>query len=252
MVRNKNQFVVGTNNIIHTKTTIGTLLNGRSPIKKTRKTGESDSSSGSNNSSAAAAAASTSHGGVVRSGSATTLTVASSAGTFIYQHPPPRAGSSGSLPSSSSSSTASSSPRSSVHKQNFYIVSYPIVLLFNILRALLYQLFIIFKYIFTAGTRIVYRPVRLRRADCKLELVTDDGGGHRLQQQQQLIGANEIIQMSSAAGAPVKSSSPGPGDPLLAKQKHHHRRAFEYISKALKIDEENEGETERDESQKKD
>lgn len=36
-------------------------------------------------------------------------------------------------------------------------------------------------------------------------------------------------------------SGPGPGDPLLAKQKHHHRRAFEYISKALKIDEENEG-----------
>lgn len=37
------------------------------------------------------------------------------------------------------------------------------------------------------------------------------------------------------------NSGPGPGDPLLAKQKHHHRRAFEYISKALKIDEENEG-----------
>uniref|UniRef100_A0A146L6H0 Spastin n=1 Tax=Lygus hesperus TaxID=30085 RepID=A0A146L6H0_LYGHE len=31
------------------------------------------------------------------------------------------------------------------------------------------------------------------------------------------------------------------GDPLLAKQKEHHRRAFEFISKALKIDEENEG-----------
>lgn len=43
--------------------------------------------------------------------------------------------------------------------------------------------------------------------------------------------------------AQVKSSGPGPGDPLLAKQKHHHRRAFEYISKALKIDEENEGKT---------
>lgn len=38
-----------------------------------------------------------------------------------------------------------------------------------------------------------------------------------------------------------RNSGPGPGDPLLAKQKHHHRRAFEYISKALKIDEENEG-----------
>ncbi|KAK6635788.1 hypothetical protein RUM44_001042 [Polyplax serrata] len=34
---------------------------------------------------------------------------------------------------------------------------------------------------------------------------------------------------------------PGPGDTLLVKQKQHHRRAFEYISKALKIDEENEG-----------
>lgn len=41
--------------------------------------------------------------------------------------------------------------------------------------------------------------------------------------------------------AQVKNAGPGPGDPLLAKQKHHHRRAFEYISKALKIDEENEG-----------
>lgn len=39
----------------------------------------------------------------------------------------------------------------------------------------------------------------------------------------------------------MRNTGPGPGDPLLAKQKHHHRRAFEYISKALKIDEENEG-----------
>ncbi|KAG5890189.1 hypothetical protein JTB14_010652 [Gonioctena quinquepunctata] len=44
--------------------------------------------------------------------------------------------------------------------------------------------------------------------------------------------------------AQVRTTGPGPGDPLLAKQKHHHRRAFEYISKALKIDEENEGQKE--------
>ncbi|XP_065168768.1 spastin isoform X3 [Atheta coriaria] len=42
-----------------------------------------------------------------------------------------------------------------------------------------------------------------------------------------------------------RNSGPGPGDPLLAKQKHHHRRAFENISKALKIDEENEGQKEQ-------
>ncbi|XP_024936042.1 spastin isoform X3 [Cephus cinctus] len=41
-----------------------------------------------------------------------------------------------------------------------------------------------------------------------------------------------------------RPAGPGPGDPLLAKQKHHHRRAFEFISKALKIDEENEGQKE--------
>ncbi|WAR20546.1 SPAST-like protein [Mya arenaria] len=35
--------------------------------------------------------------------------------------------------------------------------------------------------------------------------------------------------------------SPGPADPALAMQKHHHRKAFEYISKALKIDEEDSG-----------
>ncbi|KAL4238170.1 hypothetical protein ACF0H5_002882 [Mactra antiquata] len=35
-----------------------------------------------------------------------------------------------------------------------------------------------------------------------------------------------------------KARSPGPADPLLVTQKHHHRKAFEYISKALKIDEE--------------
>nr|CAD7572144.1 unnamed protein product [Timema californicum] len=44
---------------------------------------------------------------------------------------------------------------------------------------------------------------------------------------------------------PKHPTGPGPGDPLLAKQKHHHRRAFEFISKALKIDEENEGKLSR-------
>ena len=41
--------------------------------------------------------------------------------------------------------------------------------------------------------------------------------------------------------AMARPPQPGPGDPLLAKQKHHHRKAFEYISKALKIDEEDQG-----------
>ncbi|ESO97992.1 hypothetical protein LOTGIDRAFT_143345 [Lottia gigantea] len=38
-----------------------------------------------------------------------------------------------------------------------------------------------------------------------------------------------------------KPNSPGPSDPAFSLQKHHHRKAFEYISKALKIDEETPG-----------
>lgn len=80
-------------------------------------------------------------------------------------------------------------------------------------------------------------------------------------QQQQLI-VNETSKAAAAAAAAIVNNKvgdcesvsteamnsprlppgPGPADPLLAKQKHHHRRAFECISKALKIDEENEGE----------
>lgn len=120
-------------------------------------------------------------------------------------------------------------PRASVHKQNLYIVSFPIIFLFNILRSLLYQFFVVFKYIFSASTRFVYRPAR--RKECTLEVIVSANVDGELP----LINGDEIVQMATP------KAGPGPGDPLLAKQKHHHRRAFEYISKALKIDEENEG-----------
>lgn len=163
MVRNKSQI---------------TINNGKSPVKKSRKNGDSSDTSASTN-------------------------------------------------DINSIASADETPSSSVHKQNIYIVSFPIIFLFNILRSLLYQLFVIFKYIFTASTRIIYRPVR--RKECNLEVVHTSDGQH-------IINGSELVEMSTP-----KQSGPGPGDPLLAKQKHHHRRAFEYISKALKIDEENEG-----------
>uniref|UniRef100_A0A1Y9HAL7 Spastin n=1 Tax=Anopheles farauti TaxID=69004 RepID=A0A1Y9HAL7_9DIPT len=194
----------------------------------------------------------------------------------------------------------------SVHKQNLYIISFPVIFVFNVLRSLLYQLFIVFRYVYNFTTKVVYKPVR---KECGLEIVinTDHGNHHHhhhrhsshsihtstphhsqeqqqhqqhqqqhqqqqqqqqqhqyslLQQEQQTNGGdsqqqtahplqcshsgvlvnNEGREMSiqrSASGSQV-----GPGDPLLAKQKHHHRRAFEYISKALKIDEDNEDQKE--------
>ncbi|XP_067617497.1 spastin isoform X2 [Eurosta solidaginis] len=170
---------------------------------------------------------------------------------------------------------------SSVHKQNLYIVSFPIIFLFNILRSLIYQLFCIFRYVYGASTKVIYRP---HKRDCNIEIVvgsnksfqslqTDNSIGNEIGRNQlveknsrnsalatyplvggcssgAIVGNNAAVggqqrfrstQQLEMSGRGNTSSSPGPGDPLLAKQKHHHRRAFEYISKALKIDEENEG-----------
>ncbi|XP_049317174.1 spastin isoform X2 [Bactrocera dorsalis] len=168
---------------------------------------------------------------------------------------------------------------SSVHKQNLYIVSFPIIFLFNILRSLIYQLFCIFRYVYGASTKVIYRP---HKRECNIEIVVGSNKSFQNSRNENSLisesDKNQLVQYhsrnSSLATYPLgggtgigvgnnstvsgqqryrsaqqldmsgrgnPSSSPGPGDPLLAKQKHHHRRAFEYISKALKIDEENEG-----------
>ncbi|XP_033163210.1 spastin isoform X2 [Drosophila mauritiana] len=145
---------------------------------------------------------------------------------------------------------------SSVHKQNLYVVSFPIIFLFNVLRSLIYQLFCIFRYLYGASTKVIYRP---HRRDCNIEIVVQNSSKEQQQslnhpselnregdgQEQQLSNQPQrfrpIQPLEMSANRPGGGYSPGPGDPLLAKQKHHHRRAFEYISKALKIDEENEG-----------
>ncbi|XP_023953287.1 spastin isoform X2 [Bicyclus anynana] len=115
----------------------------------------------------------------------------------------------------------------SVHKRNLYVVSFPIIILFNLLRSILYQLFIIFKYLYSASHRFIHKP--RKNGECNLEVVVKDG-----------VVSTEIAHSEDMS----YGNNVGPGDPLLAKQKHHHRKAFEYISKALKIDEENEGQKE--------
>ncbi|CAH1363704.1 hypothetical protein MTP99_000038 [Tenebrio molitor] len=110
----------------------------------------------------------------------------------------------------------------SVHKRNLCIVSFPIIFLFNILRSLLYQIFVILRFVYCSSSNYL---IKKRQFECE----SNQGGS--------CVVVEEISEMAQVH----RVSGPGPGDPLLAKQKHHHRRAFEYISKALKIDEENEG-----------
>lgn len=110
----------------------------------------------------------------------------------------------------------------SVHKRNLCVFSSPIIFLFNILRSLLYQIFVIIRFVYCSSSRYLSKAKFQKVAENEVEV--------------------QIVELNNQEMAQVpKHSGPGPGDPLLAKQKHHHRRAFEYISKALKIDEENEG-----------
>ncbi|XP_020286332.1 spastin isoform X2 [Pseudomyrmex gracilis] len=128
-------------------------------------------------------------------------------------------------------------PQPSVHKRNLYIVSFPLILLFNVLRTLLYQLFVVFKYLYTSTSHLIQRRQASKQA-CQLEIVVG---------QKPLDGRlinNTQVETEVMSQVPRRHIGPGPGDPLLAKQKHHHRRAFEFISKALKIDEDNEGQKE--------
>ncbi|XP_076656723.1 spastin isoform X2 [Halictus rubicundus] len=131
-------------------------------------------------------------------------------------------------------------PQPSVHKRNLYIVSFPLILLFNVLRTLLYQLFVVFKYLYTSTSQLIQRR-QASKQSCQLEIVVGQKSAENLNNNLNNSGQTETEGMSQM---PRRAIGPGPGDPLLAKQKHHHRRAFEFISKALKIDEDNEGQKE--------
>ncbi|XP_078035190.1 spastin isoform X3 [Augochlora pura] len=131
-------------------------------------------------------------------------------------------------------------PQPSVHKRNLYIVSFPLILLFNVMRTLLYQLFVVFKYLYTSTSQLIQRR-QTSKQSCQLEIVVGQKSADILNNSRTNSGQTESEGMSQM---PRRSMGPGPGDPLLAKQKHHHRRAFEFISKALKIDEDNEGQKE--------
>lgn len=95
----------------------------------------------------------------------------------------------------------------------------------------------VFKYLYTSTSQLIQRR-QASKQTCQLEIVVGQKSAQRLNNSLLNAGHSESEGMSQVPRRPI---GPGPGDPLLAKQKHHHRRAFEFISKALKIDEDNEG-----------
>lgn len=137
---------------------------------------------------------------------------------------------------------SSKSPNLSVHSKNFYLASYPVVLVFNIIRTLLYHVVLLLKTLFRATTYLAHLRTDSTVPSSSVVITELDSIGVEGKGGQTDETAQVDVSGSAAGDMPPKpSGNPGPGDPLLAKQKHHHRKAFDYISKALKIDEENEG-----------
>ena len=107
-----------------------------------------------------------------------------------------------------------------VHRTNFRLASLPVVVLFGLIRYLAYQLWLVLSLVCRAGVQAL--PSRATRESCQPS-------------------EREAEAATMAHGNTYTRTSVGPGEPAVAKQKHHHRKAFEYISKALKIDEEDKG-----------
>ena len=105
----------------------------------------------------------------------------------------------------------------SFHRRNFRIVAAPLLFVFSVLRTIALQLYVVLGILVCRTSILANRGCQTRTTTRRCDAESGD----------------------SMTSKPHRS--PGPGEPLLASQKHHHRKAFEYISKALKIDEEEAG-----------
>jgi hypothetical protein len=112
--------------------------------------------------------------------------------------------SSSTCPSSKSGSNETSVDNDS-EKKTFIILSKPVILMFNLLKILLFELFVLLKFVYNTSSRLLNKPSTENQEIVNLEVVR---------------GVDDSSEMD-----------------LLQRQKFHHKKAFEYISQALKIDE---------------
>ena len=114
------------------------------------------------------------------------------------------------------------SDQENVHRRNVRLAAYPLIFLFEIIRILAYQIWLLLSFAYR-NLRIYEKPDKTKTREESEKIPRDHHS------------------MTLEAKYVDKSKVPGALEPCLAKQKHHHRKAFEYISKALKLDEEDEG-----------
>lgn len=97
-------------------------------------------------------------------------------------------------------------PGNDSEKRTLIFLSFPIVMLFNLIKTILFELFIVLKFVYNSSSQLL-KPSTANQENVNLEIVKGDENK----------GSSEM-------------------DSLLL-QKNHHKKAFEFISQALKIDE---------------
>ena len=118
----------------------------------------------------------------------------------------------------------------SVHRRNLHVFAHPVVFIFNILGFLAYHFWLLISTLCTTAQTLSQKSKQT--SDSRRDSISSQQDGH-------------VHEAASMFPCPYemaeKPPQVGPAEPALSKQKHHHRKAFEYISKALKIDEEEKG-----------
>ncbi|XP_071504981.1 spastin-like [Diadema antillarum] len=119
----------------------------------------------------------------------------------------------------------------SVHRRNLRWASYPVLLLFSLLRFIVFQLWMLIS---EAVSRVSSRE--------SFAMVDTRKSGYDPLKNDLEANGNPMTGVSINPSSSSTASTTGPKlDPQLSKQKQHHKRAFEYLTKALKIDEEEKG-----------
>jgi len=135
----------------------------------------------------------------------------------------------------------------SVHRRNVHAFAQPVILVFALIRFIAFQLWLLLALACRAGSSAL--PVKEKNSkisiSSSLSWTTSVAGRYETVRTasaaRPMFGELQLSNSSASSFQSCRGSSSyivGPVEPVLVKQKQHHRKAFEHISKALRLDEE--------------
>lgn len=141
----------------------------------------------------------------------------------------------------------------SFHRSNFHLFSQPVILTFNLFRMIAFYIWLILSTLcnFTVQSwptrhRCITQEVQadsstMVEAEAQTQTKTSSVSQYSLDYPATSSGGIRRSRDMSRDSPRISTSMTfqyPPLEPIISRQKHHHRKAFEYISRALKLDNE--------------